>query len=86
MDEVDLPQLYSISVKDDALYGDCSMACQMMSEAYNYKNTLTMRSGVERRSGPADLPSLAELKGGSCIFRFIGVVVLESGAGCRMAS
>lgn len=86
MNDSDLPQLFSIAIKDDALCGDCSMACQSFDPPYNYKNSLTMKSGTEWINGPADLPSLTEFKGASCVFRFIGLVALESGAGCRVAS
>lgn len=80
MNVSDLPWLFSIAINDDAFYGDCSFARETTFEApYNYKNTLIMRSVGKRRNERADLPALAELRGGQCIFRFIGSVFLESG-------
>ena len=55
IDDSDLPKLQSIRlgdfalVGDDALFGDNRDDRRTISDApYNYKNTLTMRSEIER--------------------------------------
>ena len=49
-DDSDLPKLQSIQLGQEALSGDASDDRKTISEKpYNYKNTLAMRSEVERK-------------------------------------
>ena len=48
IDDSDLPKLQSIQLGDHALQGDNGADRQtIITEPYNYKNTLTMRSEIE---------------------------------------
>ena len=49
IDDSDLPKLQSIQLGNSALQGDGGGDRQTISDKpYNYKNTLTMRSDIER--------------------------------------
>ena len=79
IDDSDLPQLQSIQLGDSALDGDAGDNRKTIEdEPYNYKNTLTMRSEIERVDEWADLPSLTSFNGYDDIFGYIGSVILES--------
>ena len=48
-DESDLPSLQSIQLGNNALQGDSGDKRKMIVEPpYNYRNTMTMRSGISR--------------------------------------
>ena len=49
IDDSDLPKLKSIQLGYEALHGDwCDDRKTTIKAPYNYKNTLTMRSDIER--------------------------------------
>ena len=74
-----MPKLQSIQLGSGALHGDDRETRKMISSLpYNYKNTLTMKSGSEWNDEWTDLPSLTELKGNDFNFQCIGLVILES--------
>ena len=79
IDYSDLPILQSIQLATGALLGDYSEDRKtIITEPYNYKNTLTMRSEIEWVDEWIDLPSLTEFKGDRFNFKNIGSVILES--------
>ena len=79
IDDSDLPKLQSIRIAGTALRGDGDDDRKTINnDPYNYKNTLTMRSEIERVDERIDLPSLTEFKGNDFNFYSIGSVILES--------
>ena len=74
-----MPNLQSIQLGAGALSGDNRDDRRMISNPpYNFKNTLTMRSGSEYNDELIDLPSLTSIKGNGGNFEYIGSVILES--------
>ena len=73
-----MSKLQSIQLGQYALYGDDDADRTTIDEKpYNYKNTLTMRSNVDRVNEWIDLPSLTSFSGNGNFYA-IGSVTLES--------
>ena len=71
--------LQSIQLDTSALDGDEGDDRKTIRrKPYNYKNTMTMRSGIEWVDEWIDLPSLTQFKGNGYNFVAIGSVILES--------
>ena len=79
IDDSDLPKLQSIELRQGAFEGDDGDDRWTKNDkVYEYKNTLTMRSEIERAAAWIDLPSLSSIKGDKSNFYYIGSVILES--------
>ena len=74
-----MPLVQSIQLGSSALAGDSRPNRRTIDyEPYNFTNTLTMRSEIERVDERIDLPSLTEFKGVYWNYYAIGSVILES--------
>ena len=79
IDYLDLATLQSIQLSYGTLQGDYRDDRKTISDKpYNYKNTMIMRSDIERVHEWIGLPSLTEFKGDDYNFYAIGSVILES--------
>lgn len=75
-DDSDLPKLQFIQLGEYALEGGNMLAFDKVSS--NWRNTLTMRSGIEWDDESTDLPLLRRFMGTSFILKNVDSVILES--------
>lgn len=75
----DLPQLQTIELEDQALWGDGRDARKEIFEPpYNYKNKMVMKSLIEGSGSVIDLPSLSRIRCVGNNLRAFGSAILES--------